>query len=314
MEKVKVSVIMGTYNEKIQWVEECINSILTQTYKNIEFIIVLDNPNNEELKKYIENVQKQDSRIVVVKNEENLGLVKTLNKALNYCTGDLIARMDADDIALKNRFSIQVKFMEENKDVAMVGTKVEFIDGNGRVLSKDKYRPTSYEEIKSHLRQGNAFAHPTLMYRKDMIMDIGGYKEVPLAEDYYLATEVITKGYKVANLEETLLMYRVREGGISKENKEKQFLVSQYIKQIYNKNLKGDNCEFDNTELDNILKNEDLLKNTERYLMIVEKLEEKFSVNNIFRLLCFSFKSKYNFNLVYGKLSAIAKRKLVKVG
>ncbi|MGL4742033.1 MAG: glycosyltransferase, partial [Sarcina sp.] len=90
----KVSVIMGVYNEKISWVKETINSILEQTYKNIELIVILDNPENQELKIFLDSYK---DKIKFEVNDKNLGLVKTLNRAIDLANGEYIARIDADD-------------------------------------------------------------------------------------------------------------------------------------------------------------------------------------------------------------------------
>lgn len=104
----KISVIMSTFNEKLEWVKEAIDSIINQTYRNIEFIIIVDNPNNIELKNMLEQYCIEDDRIKIIVNEFNIGLVKSLNKALKICSGEFIARMDADDISVKYRLEKQL--------------------------------------------------------------------------------------------------------------------------------------------------------------------------------------------------------------
>ena len=102
------SVLMSTYNETTKELDESINSILQQTYSNFEFLIINDNPNNYELEKTLKSYK--DSRIKIIHNEENLGLVKSLNNGLKYCNGQYVARMDADDISCPSRIQDEKQY------------------------------------------------------------------------------------------------------------------------------------------------------------------------------------------------------------
>ncbi len=106
-----ISVIMSTYNESVSELRESIESVLKQTYSNIEFIIVIDNPNNEELSAFIYSFD--DPRIRVIKNDRNIGLVNSLNKAICQSKGKYLARMDADDICEANRLKLQKDYLEK---------------------------------------------------------------------------------------------------------------------------------------------------------------------------------------------------------
>lgn len=303
---------MGAYNEKIQWVKQCIDSILNQTYKNIEFIIVIDNPENIDLINYIEGRAKEDLRIVVIKNQENLGLVKSLNLAIKNSTGKYIARMDADDISCLNRIEKQISFMESHRDVDLLGTRINFIDSNGNIIAEDKYRPCSFKTIKKHLKSGNAFAHPTLMFKRDMIEKLEGYIDVTYAEDYYLVTRALICGYKLANINECLLNYRVREDGISQSNKEKQFIATEYVKKIYIENLKGKALNYSKDMLDELLKDKDVLENVREYIHVIEDFGKKPTIKSYCKIIRFSFRDISNFKLVVKKFLGIVNRKLTK--
>ena len=128
MKNIDISVIMGVYNEKIEWVEKAILSIINQTYTNFEFIVILDNPQNEELKNLISEFSLKDKRIKLYVNEENIGLINTLNKGLKLAKGKYIARMDADDISCGDRFEKQINFLEQNNNIVLVGGLNEYID------------------------------------------------------------------------------------------------------------------------------------------------------------------------------------------
>src|SRR5690606_3913282 len=120
-----VSVIMSVYNEPEIWLAESIDSILSQTYKEFEFFIVNDNPENLTLAKVLQLYEDNDSRVRIIKNEVNIGLTKSLNKALSLVKGKYIIRMDADDVSLPQRFEKQVTFMEENPNIIASGAAIE---------------------------------------------------------------------------------------------------------------------------------------------------------------------------------------------
>ena len=136
-----VSVIMSVYNEKESWLIESIESMLNQSYRSLEFIIILDNPDNKKLENIIENYSSRDSRIRYFKNGENLGLVRSLNKALSHVEGDFIARMDADDISMPGRIEKQFNYLKSHPDIDFMGARCINIDEEGTELYKDAMIP-----------------------------------------------------------------------------------------------------------------------------------------------------------------------------
>ena len=129
-----ISVIMSTYHEPLEYVEKSVDSILCQTYGDFEFIISVDDPENRKLIDFLKNKADGDSRIKIIVNEKNIGLPKTLNNAIAVAKGDYIARMDADDISLPDRFECQLKLIEE-KNLDLVGCNIIDIDGKDNVLN-----------------------------------------------------------------------------------------------------------------------------------------------------------------------------------
>ena len=151
MEKEKISVIMSVYNEKERELKAAINSILGQTYQNLEFIIILDNPLNKELQIVIEDYAERDSRIRFFINTQNMGLVRSLNKALKYVTGSFIARMDADDISLKSRLEDQLNYLiKNNADFVFAG--IEYIDEDDKKLFAEKAKGNTPDSCKRTLK------------------------------------------------------------------------------------------------------------------------------------------------------------------
>src|SRR3989338_3332237 len=154
---LSISVIMSVYNGEL-YVDSTIRSMLQQEQcPDFEFIIIND-CSLDKTGEILEDWQKKDSRIVVLKNEKNLGLTKSLNKALAHATGTYIARIDADDIADSLRLSKQFAFMELNKDVALCGSFGWIIDADGHRIREKKF-PTAYTEIKKKLLYNNQFIH-----------------------------------------------------------------------------------------------------------------------------------------------------------
>ena len=140
---------------------------------NFEFIIVND-ASNDQTKQILEGYD--DPRIIVVNNSVNLGLTKSLNKAIKGAKGKYVSRMDADDISLPHRFETQVKFLRSNPDYALVGSSYYQIDASGSICSLIKVL-TQNREIKEGLENQNWFGHGSVMMRKDAFYNIGGYHE-----------------------------------------------------------------------------------------------------------------------------------------
>lgn len=271
MDLVKVSVIMGVYNEEEIWVRESIDSILNQTYKDLEFIIILDNPKNKNLKLLIEEYSKNDNRIKFYVNEKNLGLINTLNKAIGLSSGKYIARMDSDDIAISTRLEEQMNFIINNPEYELIGSKVQYIDEVGKEIHLEDNRVCSYEDIKKYLKYDNPFAHPTIIYKTDIVKELGGYDKALYAEDYELIIKFVVNGKKVCNLDKKLLKYRLRENGISISKKDYQVTTTQFLQKTYKKHLK-DNTLY-NLNLDEL--NRLLLKDDSSWNKKIYELHKK---------------------------------------
>lgn len=250
----KISVVMSIYNENIDEIKASIDSILNQTYKNIEFIIILDNSTRLDIKILLTEYQKIDTRIKVIYNQKNEGLALSLNKGLEIATGEYIARMDSDDISLKDRLKIQIEFLEKNKDIDLIGTGVIKIDENGKRIGEYQSEP-KYEKLLKIIKYRNCFSHPTLFFKKDILNKIKGYRNFPCAQDYDFMYRVIENGYKVLNLQEKLLKYRVREKSISVEKRLFQLLIAEYIQRLaFERKKNGGQDSFSEKEIKNIEK------------------------------------------------------------
>jgi glycosyltransferase involved in cell wall biosynthesis len=251
MDNTFVTVIMGVYNEREDWLREAIESVINQTYSNFEFLILLDNPNNGKLEQVIREYEEKDERVKFSINEKNLGLVKTLNKGIDLAKGRFIARMDADDICHPKRIEEQVKYLERNKDVVLVATNIDIINEEGSVVRSNLKIINDYKQIRHLLKFRNFFYHPTFMFRKEIVNKIGCYREIPFAEDYDLVCRLASSGMVITNIKAPLLKYRIRQNSITLSNKSQQMRNSIFVQHLYKQQLLGINDNFDKLK-DNI--------------------------------------------------------------
>lgn len=202
----KVSIIMGVFNSE-KTIRECIDSILNQTYKNIEFVICDDN-SIDNTYSILKQYQQKNSNIVVIKNNENKGLAYSLNRCLKNCSKDskYIARMDGDDICIETRIEKQVSFLNTHDGYDVVGTARYLDDGTGSMkITNVKETPQ-----KEDLKVGSPFAHPTIMIKKECLEKLNGYQvlnRTRRGQDLDLWFRFYANGYKGFNLKEPLLIY-----------------------------------------------------------------------------------------------------------
>jgi GT2 family glycosyltransferase len=231
-----ISVVMPVYNNE-KYVSWAIESILKQSYKNFEFIIINDGSTDcsaEQIKNF------DDKRIIFVNHSENRGNYRRRNEGLSIAKGKYICVMDADDEALPSRLATQVDFLEQNKSVLTVGSQFEFI---GKGISN---KPMEYEHIKAMLFYNNMFLHPSLMIRKSTLDEIGGYNEkYYYSSDYDLVCRLALKG-EIRNLPDILMRYRVHDSQISTAKQKEQQAYANEIRAEY---LKATGCSLNDKEL-----------------------------------------------------------------
>ena len=216
-----ISVLMSVYNEPVHQVERAVESVLKQSYGCFEFIIIVDNPANTELISYLEDKKESDTRIKVFVNSTNVGLTKSLNIGLNHCTGKYIARMDADDVSLPQRFEKQFFYLESHPDIVACGSFFKLIDDTDREIGKVQLE-TSSESIFHNLLFQTPFCHPATMLLR--IIDgksIHYNEELRYSQDYGLWSS-LGLCHNFANIPEYLFCYRVSSNQISFKNREEQ--------------------------------------------------------------------------------------------
>jgi glycosyltransferase involved in cell wall biosynthesis len=226
-----VSVVMPVYNAE-KYLPQTIESILNQSYKNFEFIII-DDCSTDKSWEIIQRYAKRDKRIKGFKNKKNLGHKLSLQLAKKYINkkSEFIARMDADDVADLSRLEKQINFLVNNSDYVIVGSNLIVIDENNKVLGKRLY-PINDSEIRKTMFFKNPFAHPTVLIKKEPFFQIGFYKsDFYYAEDYYCWYKLLQLG-KGHNLKEFLLKYRIHSSQVKSKSLKKQLNETIKIQQI----------------------------------------------------------------------------------
>ena len=222
-----ISVIMSVYNGE-KYLKESLESILRQTFTDFEFLII-DDSSTDKTSQILQRYQNKDKRVRVFTNQENLGLTKSLNILLRKTRGKYIARMDADDISLPDRLLKQYLFLEDHKNIFLVGTGVYNIDEEGSVLSISE-PPTTWREVEERLPLGNCIYHPSIMFRNKGYM----YRDKFIyAQDYDFYLNALTKGEKLTNMSDHLVKYRVVKTSISNKNKEAQDFFAEQARLFF---------------------------------------------------------------------------------
>lgn len=223
IEYPKFSVLMSLYiKEKKEYFEECMQSIIQQTVRPTEIVIVFDGPLGKELKECVNQYrEKYPGWIKIIDNKENKGLGLALADGVPACAYDLIARMDTDDIARKDRFQKQLELFIKNPQLDICGSHIIEFEGNINNKLAERKVPLRHSEIAKYQRQRSAFNHMTVMYKKSAVLRAGNYEHCPLMEDDMLWIRMLISGAKCANIDDYLVYARTgyamieRRGGWS---------------------------------------------------------------------------------------------------
>lgn len=233
----KYSVLMSVYfKEKPEILKESIESMISQTIKFSEFVLVADGPLTSELDSVIGEYESKIKNFRVIRLEKNMGLGPALKNGVLNCKYDWIARADSDDISVKNRIEMQFNRIFENPKIDFIGSHhIEFIDNIENVETYSyKKLPISYEEILKYSKNRNPFSHSVMLIKKSAIIDSGNYREYHLVEDYDLWLRMIRKGYYCENVDAYLSYVRVskdlykRRGGLKYLKSINKFKWEQY--------------------------------------------------------------------------------------
>lgn len=222
-----VSVIMPVYNES-EYVRNAVESILNQSFRDFEFIIIDDGSTDNTLD-IIKNYK--DDRIIVFESNHQ-GIVAQLNYGISRAKYQFIARMDGDDISHPHRLEKQVLFIHKNSDIDMVGTNVIYINNYGRSVIKKEF-PENSNSIEYMMPILCSICHPTIMIKKEVIIEMGGYSNIKYVEDYDLFLRMLTKKKKMYNIQEYLHFYRFEKSYLKSKKLAIQDLISLKLGERY---------------------------------------------------------------------------------
>ena len=206
----KYSVLMSLYaKESPEYLPLAIDSVLSQTIKPDEIVVVKDGPLTEELEAILAKYIEENPEVfTIVSSEKNIGLGLALNLGLENCRNELVARMDTDDIAKLERCEKQLAEFEKDSELTLLGSAVdEFYDTPDKVVSR-RVVPTDHKDIYEFAKRRSAFNHPTVMYKKSKVLSVGGYSDLRRNQDVDLFARMLFSGCKAGNVEESLLFFR----------------------------------------------------------------------------------------------------------
>lgn len=220
----KFSVLMSVYyKDNPLYLKEALNSIyFNQTLKPDQIVIVQDGHLGDEIREILGDFQKKTHNIItLVSLKNNVGLGRALQEGLKYCRNDLIARMDSDDISLRNRFETQIDYMISNPNVSVLGGFIEeFISDKDKII-RIKEVPTTSETLNKVIKKRNPINHMTVVFRKKVILKHGGYEHLELAEDYYLWIKLFGNNVTIVNLPQIFVKARLGHGFIRRRSSKK---------------------------------------------------------------------------------------------
>ena len=242
----KISILSSVYNESLHYIREFIESILNQSFSEYELIIIIDNPKRKELLDIINSYN--DDRIIVHLNTENLGLALSMNKAANMAKSEVLARMDADDIAYPNRLEREYKLICSKK-YDFIFTGYDLIDEQSSLIRKYKpIPPYSQSALIRQIHLKHIIHHPTVMFTKEVFYKVGGYRNFPCTQDLDLWFRMVENGCRFFMINEPLLKYRINSNSVSVKKWFLQKLTGNYIFKLSIERLqKG----YDSYSLDN---------------------------------------------------------------
>ncbi|MFH2141155.1 MAG: glycosyltransferase [Bacteroidota bacterium] len=215
-----VSIIMPVFNGE-KFIRFAIESVINQTYRDFEFIIIND-ASTDNTKSIIEEYIDSDNRIKIITNDENIKIVRSINIGLKHAKGEFIARIDSDDIWEKDKLEQQIKYLSQNPSLHLLGTSKIIIDENGNIMKSNEKKIYNYKDIKKNILKYNLFCHSSVIFKKSLTDSIGYYNEVyKNSEDYEYWIRIITL-YESEILPDILVRYRISPQMVSLKNRKQQ--------------------------------------------------------------------------------------------
>lgn len=231
----KYSVLMAVYlKDNPEYLKMAIESMLNQTIKPDQYVIVMDGAVTKNLNKIIEDsVNENPGMFTIAKLIENKGLANALNIGLKFCRNDLVARMDADDISLPERCERELALFDLYPELVACGCNIDEFYDEIKNTKTSRVVPTEYEEIRKFSRKRQPFNHPTVMYKKSIVESLGGYSKLKRKEDFDLFSRIITSGYYVRNIGESLYLYRADKSNYLRRKSKENLQSALYVYKLH---------------------------------------------------------------------------------
>lgn len=229
------SVLMSIYEkDNSEYLQGAIDSMLNQTIKPEQFVLVVDGPITEELEWKVK-VYAENPIFTIVRIKKNGGLANALNTGLEYCRNDLVARMDADDISLPKRCEAELKMFANYSNLVVCGCNIDEFYEEPSNIHASRIVPAKYDEIKKFGKKRQPFNHPTVMYKKGFIKEIGGYPLIRRKEDFDLFSRILVSGAYVRNIDKSLYLYRADEKNYLRRKSKENVKAALYVYTLHKK-------------------------------------------------------------------------------
>lgn len=237
----KYSVLMSVYfKDDADNLRLAIDSMLNQTVKPEQYVVVEDGKLTSELNTVIDEYENQYPELfTIVKIAQNKGLANALNEGIKVCRNELVARMDADDISLPERCEKELECFELYPDLDICGCQIDEFYDDVRNIRTSRVVPTNFNDIKKFMRKRQPFNHPTVIYKKEKVIEYGGYSLLKRKEDFDLFSKMITNNCRAINLEEHLYLYRTND---SNYKRRKNFENYKSALNVYVRHIKRGGC------------------------------------------------------------------------
>ncbi len=237
------SVLMTIYKkDNPEYAKASIDSMLAQTHKTNDFVLVCDGDVTEELNVVIDGyVSKYPDIFNVVRLPQNVGLGAALRCGVPFCKNELIARMDDDDIANPNRCETEIKYFEEHPNCVLVGAHMNEFDNDPNEVLRVKKVPIGLDNIKKYSRRRNPFNHSTVMFKKSAVLEAGNYSEMRTNQDVELWVRMINKGYQCENIDEILVDFRFDKNTLKRR---KEWKNSKLMIDVWKQFRKNKYCSY----------------------------------------------------------------------
>ena len=247
------SVLMSIYNETESQIRESVASVLSQDFKDFEFIIVLDKPERDDVETILESFN--DSRIVFDKNSRNIGLAMSMNRAAGIASSEIFIRMDADDVCLPRRFSREIDIIKTG-NYDFVFTNYDNIDDNSEIIKRAEIKQDMSDCIQLNKLVSldpSIIHHPTVVFSRKIFEGVGGYRDFPCSQDSDLWMRMAEIGCRFYMIGQPFLQYRVNANSVSNKRWFKQQLTCNYIFELSIERLKKGKDTFSYSGYENYL-------------------------------------------------------------